>query len=94
MRGYSSGERLLDLEDHLGALPHVVGGGDDLGADGLVGLVGDAAAEAGALLHEDLVAVRGQRARASGDHADAVFARLHFGRNAYDHRVFSVGGDD
>ena len=37
------GQRLLDLEDHLGALPHLVGGGDDLGARGRVVLVGDAA---------------------------------------------------
>ena len=52
------GDRLLDLEHHLGVAPDVVGGVEDRGAGGDVLLVGDLGADAGVRLDEDLVAVR------------------------------------
>ena len=51
------GDRLLDLEHHLGLLPHVVGGVDDRGTRGDVLRVVDLRADAGVLLDAHLVAV-------------------------------------
>ena len=48
--------RLLDLDDDVGAGEDGVGVGDDLGALGAEGVVGDRRALAGAGLDEDLVA--------------------------------------
>ena len=57
-------DRLLDLHDHVGRVVDRVGVGKDLRAGGVVLLVGEAAAVAGALLHEHFVAVGGEVARA------------------------------
>ena len=78
-------DRLLDLDDHVGAAPDVGGLGDDLGAGRAIGLVGDAAALAGAGLHQHAVAGVDERLRARRHHADAVLADLHFLRDTDDH---------
>jgi hypothetical protein len=54
------GDRLLDLHDHVGLAPHVIGRVDDACALGDVVLVGDRGPEAGALLDEHLVPVFGR----------------------------------
>ena len=46
---------LLDLDDHLGEAPDVVGRADDLGAGGLVLVVGHGGERAGVMLDEDFV---------------------------------------
>ena len=57
-------DRLLDLHDHVGLVVDGVGVGKDLRAGGLVLVVGEAAAVAGALLHEHVVPVGREVARA------------------------------
>ena len=47
---------LLDLDDHVGEAPDVVGGADDLGAGGLVFVVGHGGESAGVVLDENFVA--------------------------------------
>src|SRR5262249_30450682 len=79
------GERLLHLDDHLGALPDLVARGDHLRAGLLEFVVGDAGAEPRAHLDEHGVAAAREDADAGGDHADAVLASLDFRRNANDH---------
>ena len=45
--------RLLDLQHEVGAAPHVVGRGHDLGADGAEVVVGDGGARARVAFDED-----------------------------------------
>ena len=63
----------LDLDDHLGGAPEVGGVADDLGADGLVIVVGEAGELAGVVFDEHLVAGFGERFGAGGSNADAGF---------------------
>src|SRR2546427_786390 len=79
-------ERLLDLQDEIGALPALVGGGQRR-ADGGVLVVTDPAAPAGAALDDDTVAGFGEGAGAGGRQRDARFARLDLARDPDDHRA-------
>ena len=79
-------ERLLDLQDELGALPDLVGGGQRR-ADGGVLVVTDPAAPAGAALDDDTVAGFGEGSGAGGRQRDARFARLDLARDPDDHRA-------
>jgi len=83
-------QRLLHLHDHVGALPHVVGGLHDLGADLAVRVVGETGAVPGAFLHEHLVTRGHQRVRGGGDDANAVLLALDLGRAANDHGALLV----
>ena len=49
-------EGLLDLQDHVGACPHLLRGAHHFGTRPLIEVVGEAAVEAGALLDENLMA--------------------------------------
>ena len=68
-------DRLLDLEDEVGALPDLVDR-DDARADALVVGVRERAADAGARLDRDLVAVVDQLERAGRRQRDAVLVGL------------------
>src|SRR5690606_38886284 len=62
--------------------PHLLGGVDDLGPGGPVGVVGDAGPEAGPRLHEHLHAVGLQLADAIGGEGDPTLVGLHLGGHA------------
>ncbi len=83
--GPFDGDRLLHLHDHVGLGPHLVRGGQHLGADGGVVRVGKPAPQPGARLHVHGVPGRYQRLRAGGHERDAVLVRLDFLRYADDH---------
>jgi hypothetical protein len=68
--------RLLDLDDHFGAVEHRLRVGLDDRAGRLVVAVAGADAQARAALDPDLVAVRGELARALGRQPDAVLVVL------------------
>ena len=74
------------LHDHPGPRPHLGGVGDDLGAGGLVGLVGDAGALAGAGLHEHLDAVGLHLAHAVGGERHPALVLLHLRGHAHGER--------
>jgi hypothetical protein len=76
---------LLDLDDHLGIGPHVVGRRDDLGARALVQRVIEARALARAPLHDDPVPGVGQRARARRREPHAVLVVLNLLGESDDH---------
>ena len=76
---------LLDLDDHVGEAPDVVGGADDLGAVGLVLVVGHGGESAGVVLDEDLVAGLDQGLDAGGSDADAALVIFYFFGNANNH---------
>src|SRR5207247_1006161 len=82
-------DRLLDLQDELRAAPDVLDAGE-LGADVLVLVVADAAAEPRALFHQHRVPCVAQGVAASGSEGDALLARLDLARNADDHPRSSV----
>ncbi len=77
--------RLLDLDDHFGALEDFRGGFDDLGALRAVIVVACADAFAGAGFDQHLMAVNDQLARAFGRQANAIFVVLDFLRAADQH---------
>ena len=68
-------DRLFHLEQELGLRPGVVDGGDP-GADGLVGVVRERAAEPRSALDQDVVAAAHQLARARGRQGDAMLVGL------------------
>src|SRR5439155_1719021 len=80
-----AGDRLLHLHDHLGARPDVSGLLHDLRAGGLVGGVGDPAAQARALFDQHLVPAPGERGGSAGNEPDAVLAGFDFLRRAAAH---------
>ena len=73
--------RLLDLQDELGARPHVGGARDQLRARGPVVVVRERRAGAGALLDEHRHAVHGELVDAVRRDRDAVFAALELARH-------------
>ena len=79
-------DRLLHLEQELGAPPDVVDG-DDRGAGPLVRVVRESAAHAGLGLDEHVVAALDELARPRRRQRDAVLLRLDLLRNAYPHRA-------
>ena len=98
------GQRLLDLHDHLGPLPDIRFGGDDLGTVGGVLFVADAAAGTGSRLNEYGVPGTRQLLDAGGHHRHAVFVRLDLLGDADDHgpprvrsrkqkALLGIGGD-
>ena len=76
---------LLDLDDHVGEAPDVVGGADDLGAGGLVLVVGHGGEGAGVGLDEDFVAGFDERFDSGGGYADAALVVFHFLGDTNDH---------
>ena len=83
-------DRFLDLHDHVGAAPDVVGFGDDLGAGDRVFLVRDAGAQARAALDEDHVAVGAEFVDASSGDGDAEFVVLDLFGYTDDHLLAPV----
>src|SRR5262249_6249033 len=79
------GDRLLDLHDHLGALPDLVSGGDELRTGPGVVRVGKARADAGPGLDKYLVTSIDERLHRARDHADPVLANLDLLGDADDH---------
>ncbi len=71
-------DRLLDLDDHLGEPPDVVGGADDLRAGGLVLVVGHRRQRAGVVLHQHLMSCLDQRFYACRGYAYAALVVLYF----------------
>ena len=86
------GNRLFDLDDHLGRAPDLGGRIDDFGACGLKFFVGDAGADAGIFFDKDFVTSRNQLLDAAGDDGDAVFAVFDFLWHADDHGNSSMCG--
>ena len=81
---------LLDLQQEIGLLPHLVGGLDDLGAGGdEVGVV-QRRTFAGTCLNEYLVAVAYQFAGARRGDGDPVLVVLDLSRDADAHACSSV----
>ena len=78
-------DRLLDLDDHVGEAPDVVGGADDLGAGGLVFVVGHGGEGSGVMLDEDLVAGLDQGLDSGRGDADAALVVFYFFGNADNH---------
>ena len=76
---------LLDLDDHVGEAPDVVSGADDLGAGGLVVVVGEGGEGSGVVLDEDGVAGFDEGFDACGGDADAAFVVFDFLGDADDH---------
>ena len=88
-------DRLLHLDDHLGALPHLVGRGDELRTGPRVVRVGEARADAGARLDDDLMSGVDERLHRAGHHADPVLANLDLLGDADNHGTcppLPVGG--
>ena len=73
--------RLLHLDDHIGDVEHLRGIGKDRGADAAIVVIGDAHALGRARLHEHLMSVRDQLARARRHQADAVLVDLDLFRH-------------
>ena len=80
-------DRLLDLEQQLGARPHLGGVVEQRRSGGLVLGIRHRRAEAGAALHEDLMAGRDQIVHSRGRQRHAVLVVLHLGGDADPHRV-------
>src|SRR5262249_37404663 len=79
------GQGLLDLDDHLGALPDLGLRPDDLRPGLLELLVREPGSVPGAGLHEHGVPPAGEDAHAGRYHADPVLAGLDFRRDTDDH---------
>ncbi len=77
--------RLLDLDDHLGRVEHLLGCPDDFRAGLLVVGIGHADAHAGVRLDDHVVTVGDQLAYACRRHADTELERLDFLRYPYLH---------
>ncbi len=83
-----AGDRLLDLDHHLGVvgrvgIRHQPGAGID------IGLIRDAAADTGSLLHQHLVPRRRQRVHGGGDHGHPVLVVFDFRRDPDSHAIRS-----
>jgi hypothetical protein len=78
-------DRLFDLDDHLGALPDLVGRFDDPALGRAIFLVADAAPIPGPRLDQDRVSVIAQRLDPGRCEADAVFVVFDLFRQTYDH---------
>ena len=74
----------LHFHDHV-AVPAFLGGSNHLSAGGDILFVGDHAAEASALLHEDGVTGFFKSMNASGSDADTEFLNFDFGGDTYTH---------
>jgi hypothetical protein len=81
---------LFDLDDHVGEVPDVVGGADDLSAGGLVLVIGQGGEFAGVVFDEDGVAAGDERVDAGGGDADAAFVVFDFLGNADDHKPHPI----
>ena len=77
-------QRFLHFHDHV-AVPAFLGGSNHLSAGGDILFVGDHAAEASALLHEDGVTGFFKSMNASGSDADTEFLNFDFGGDTYTH---------
>src|SRR6266550_4179594 len=84
-------DRLLHFQDHFGLRPDGVGGRRDLRSGRPVRVVVETRADAGALLHQDRVAVAGERFRSRRDERNAVLRGFDFLRYADDHGVPPLG---
>lgn len=76
---------LLDLQDQLGTCPHVVRGGQHLGASRQEVLIGDRRAQPRARLDEHLVTVPDQLLHPGWGDGDAVLPVLDLSRDAHLH---------
>ena len=82
---------LLDLDDHVGVAPHVVGGADDFRAGGLILVVGEGREVAGMGLHQDLVPGIAESFYAGRGNADTALVVFDFFGNSNDHQGFLRG---
>jgi hypothetical protein len=80
------GDRLLDLEDELGAAPHVVRAVEDGGTGHRVVRVRDRGAGSGAGLHEHLMSGSGELEHAGRGDGHPELVVLDFGGNANLHQ--------
>src|SRR4029077_2572635 len=80
-------ERLLDLDDHLGARKHRIRIGDDLGAGRLVIRIGKTRAKPGIGLDNDVVTLVGKLPHRRGHEPDAIFVVLDLFRDADEHNA-------
>ena len=83
------GQRLLDLDDHLGRAEHVARAVDDLGSGGLKRIIPDARAEAAATFDQDFVPVSNQCVNHRRYGSDPVFLRLDLFGDTDNHVVSS-----
>src|SRR5262249_47190385 len=79
------GERLLHFHDHLGPVEHRVGAVDDLAARRLVGRIRKPRPDAGACLHQDAMAARGELAHRRWHQPYAIFVVLDLSGYADQH---------
>ena len=83
--------RFLDLEDHLGAVPDLLGAAQERGAGGGVLLVVDAGAEPGPDLDGDLMALLGQGAYTGRGDSHPPLVVLDLGGDTDPHGPASLG---
>ena len=81
-------ERLLHLDDHLGAREHRICVGDNFGAGRLVIRIRQAGAQPGIGLDDDTMALGGELVHRRGHEPDAVFVVLDLFRHADEHSGF------
>ncbi len=86
--------RLFDLHDHVGLLPNFFGGLDDGRAGGLIGSVGQAAAEARAFLNENSMIASHESGYSGGSNGDTILLGFDLLGDADDHikRLNDGGG--
>ena len=73
------------MHDHVGAVIDLLGGFDDLGAGGGIGLVVESAADPGVLLHENRMTMALHDLDAGRRHGYAIFLGLDLLENSYNH---------
>ena len=78
-------DRLLDLDNHLGPGVDLFDGGQNLRTDSYIGLVGEAAVDAGRSLNIYLVAPFGQFVGTCGGKSNAVLVVLNLFGNTDNH---------
>src|SRR5712691_10422487 len=81
------GLRFLDFEYERRTPPYSGGRIGDAGAGRTIFIVGEAAPQAGAALHEHRVAVMAESGSARGRERHAAFVGFDLGRDSNDHRI-------
>ena len=86
-----TGNRLLDLDDHLGDFVELVGVGNHLDAIADEILVAEAALQSGTRLDEHLVATQDQIRTGGWNEGNTPFKGLGLGRNTDAHQDLQIG---